>query len=116
VKLLHDFETGRNSEDNESGADVKLTDLRGILQYIPQFREKTFIIAVDGAIVTDENFANTSGRCGAAFIEHPRGARARRIIRIGALAERIMSRLPTWMEPALRMPRHCSWRWTPQTV
>jgi amino-acid N-acetyltransferase len=37
---------------------VKLTDLRGILQYIPQFREKTFIINVDGAIVTDENFAN----------------------------------------------------------
>jgi amino-acid N-acetyltransferase len=37
---------------------VKLTDLRGILQYIPQFREKTFIIAVDGEIVTDENFAN----------------------------------------------------------
>jgi amino-acid N-acetyltransferase len=37
---------------------VKLTDLRGILQYIPQFREKTFIVAVDGGIVTDENFAN----------------------------------------------------------
>jgi len=37
---------------------VKLTDLRGILQYIPQFREKTFIIAVDGVIVTDENFSN----------------------------------------------------------
>jgi len=37
---------------------VKPTDLRGILQYIPRFREKTFIIAVDGAIVTDENFAN----------------------------------------------------------
>jgi len=37
---------------------VKLTDLRGILQYIPQFREKTFILSVDGAIVTDENFAN----------------------------------------------------------
>jgi amino-acid N-acetyltransferase len=36
---------------------VKLTDLRGILQYIPQFREKTFILAVDGAIITDENFA-----------------------------------------------------------
>jgi len=36
---------------------VKPTDLRGILQYIPQFREKTFILAVDGAIVTDENFA-----------------------------------------------------------
>jgi len=37
---------------------VKLTDLRGILQYIPSFREKVFIISVDGAIVTDENFAN----------------------------------------------------------
>jgi len=36
---------------------MKLTDLRGILQYIPQFREKTFVLAVDGAIVTDENFA-----------------------------------------------------------
>jgi len=37
---------------------MKPTDLRGILQYIPRFREKTFIIAIDGAIVTDENFAN----------------------------------------------------------
>ena len=36
---------------------MRLTDLRGILQYIPQFREKTFILAIDGAIVTDENFA-----------------------------------------------------------
>src|SRR5437870_9588932 len=39
-------------------SDVKPTDLRGILQYIPRFREKTFIISIDGAIVTDENFAN----------------------------------------------------------
>ena len=37
---------------------MKLTDLRGILHYIPQFREKTFILAVDGVIVTDESFAN----------------------------------------------------------
>ena len=37
---------------------MKLTDLRGILQYIPEFREKTFILAVDGGIVTEENFAN----------------------------------------------------------
>jgi amino-acid N-acetyltransferase len=37
---------------------VKPTDLRGILQYIPRYREKTFILAIDGAIVTDENFAN----------------------------------------------------------
>ena len=37
---------------------MKLTDLREILQYVPQFREKTFIIAVDGIIVPEENFAN----------------------------------------------------------
>jgi amino-acid N-acetyltransferase len=37
---------------------VKPTDLRGILRYIPRFREKTFVIAVDGAIVTDDNFPN----------------------------------------------------------
>ena len=37
---------------------MKLTDLRGILQYIPQFRERTFILSIDGAIVTSENFAN----------------------------------------------------------
>ena len=37
---------------------MKWTDLRGILQYIPRYREKTFILAIDGAIVTNENFAN----------------------------------------------------------
>src|SRR5262245_29284417 len=37
---------------------MKPTDLRGILQYIPRFREKTFVLAIDGAIVTDENFGN----------------------------------------------------------
>ena len=36
---------------------MKLTDLRGILHYIPQFREKTFVLAIDGNIVTDDNFA-----------------------------------------------------------
>ncbi|MCX8091786.1 MAG: amino-acid N-acetyltransferase [Verrucomicrobiae bacterium] len=37
---------------------MKPTDLRGILKYVPQFRDKTFILSVDGAIVTDENFPN----------------------------------------------------------
>jgi len=37
---------------------VKPTDLRGILQYIPRFRDKVFVLAIDGAVVTDENFAN----------------------------------------------------------
>ena len=37
---------------------VKPTDLRGILRYIPRFREKTFVIALDGVIVTDDMFQN----------------------------------------------------------
>lgn len=37
---------------------MKLTDLRGILQYIPLYRERTFVISVDGAIITSENFGN----------------------------------------------------------
>jgi amino-acid N-acetyltransferase len=37
---------------------IKPTDLRGMLQYIPRFREKVFVIAIDGAIVTHENFGN----------------------------------------------------------
>jgi len=36
---------------------MKPTELRGILQYIPQFREKIFVLGIDGTIVTDENFA-----------------------------------------------------------
>ncbi|HEY3320250.1 MAG TPA: amino-acid N-acetyltransferase [Planctomycetota bacterium] len=36
----------------------KLTDLREILRYVPGFREKTFVAAIDGAIVEDENFSN----------------------------------------------------------
>jgi amino-acid N-acetyltransferase len=37
---------------------VRPTDLRGILQYVPQFREKAFVVAVDGAAVAHENFGN----------------------------------------------------------
>ncbi len=36
----------------------KPADLRGILRYIPHFREKAFILSIDGAIVTHENFSN----------------------------------------------------------
>jgi amino-acid N-acetyltransferase len=37
---------------------LRLTDLREILRYVPQFREKMFIIAMDGAVVEDDNFSN----------------------------------------------------------
>src|SRR5262245_406930 len=36
----------------------RLTDLREILRYIPQFRDRTFVIALDGAVVADDNFPN----------------------------------------------------------
>lgn len=37
---------------------MKPTDLRGILHYIPQFRDRVFIIAIDGSVVADDNFGN----------------------------------------------------------
>ncbi len=33
-------------------------DLRGILHYVPQFRGRIFVIAIDGAVVAAENFSN----------------------------------------------------------
>ena len=41
-----------------NGSDIKPTDLRGILKYVPRFQGQTFVIALDGIIVADENFAN----------------------------------------------------------
>jgi amino-acid N-acetyltransferase len=43
---------------NLKSIQIKPTDLRGMLQYIPRFREKVFVVAIDGAIVTEENFGN----------------------------------------------------------
>ena len=37
---------------------LRLTDLREILRYVPEFRDRVFVIAIDGAIVDDENFGN----------------------------------------------------------
>lgn len=37
---------------------MKLADLRSILQYIPSFRDRLFVLALDGAVITDENFPN----------------------------------------------------------
>ena len=37
---------------------MKVSELRGILQYVPRFREKIFVIAIDGEIVASRNFAN----------------------------------------------------------
>jgi len=37
---------------------IKPNDLRGILKYVPRFQGQIFVIAIDGAIIADENFAN----------------------------------------------------------
>jgi len=37
---------------------IKPNDLRGILKYVPRFQGQIFIIAIDGAIIADENFSN----------------------------------------------------------
>jgi amino-acid N-acetyltransferase len=37
---------------------LRLTDLREILRYVPRFRDRTFVIAIDGAIVEDDNIGN----------------------------------------------------------
>ncbi len=37
---------------------LRLTDLREILRYVPRFRDRVFVIAIDGAVVEHDNFPN----------------------------------------------------------
>jgi amino-acid N-acetyltransferase len=37
---------------------ARLTYFREILRYVPRFRDRVFVIALDGAVVEDENFPN----------------------------------------------------------
>ena len=37
---------------------IKPTDLRGILKYVPMFRNQIFVIAIDGSLVAHTNFQN----------------------------------------------------------
>ncbi len=37
---------------------LNLSDLRGILHYVPRFRDRTFVIAMDGQIAASDNLAN----------------------------------------------------------
>jgi len=38
--------------------ELRPTDLRGILKYVPQWRNHIFVIALDGSVVNEENFNN----------------------------------------------------------
>jgi amino-acid N-acetyltransferase len=44
---------------SQDESPIKPADLRGILKYVPMFRDHVFVIAFDGSIVEHENFANT---------------------------------------------------------
>jgi amino-acid N-acetyltransferase len=44
------------TENNEN--TIKPTDLRGILKYVPMFRDHVFVLALDGSLVAHENFQN----------------------------------------------------------
>lgn len=44
--------------DGRDGLDIKPTDLRGILRYVPLWRGHIFVVAFDGSAVDDENFPN----------------------------------------------------------
>lgn len=47
---MSEIETGENT--------IKPTDLRGILKYVPMFRDQVFVIALDGSVVAHEMFRN----------------------------------------------------------
>lgn len=46
------------SASNNAETNFKPTDLRGILKYIPRFRNQIFVISLDGAVIADDNLAN----------------------------------------------------------
>ncbi len=53
-------QTNFTRNERFEGADLmlRLTDLREILRYVPRFRDKVFVIALDGAVVENDNFGN----------------------------------------------------------
>lgn len=44
--------------DRDNLRELQPTDLRGILKYVPQWRNHVFVIALDGAVMAEETFNN----------------------------------------------------------
>ncbi len=44
------------SSDSQHISEIKPTDLRGILKYVPKFQNHLFVIAVDGRVIEDQVF------------------------------------------------------------
>ncbi len=56
-----DFSNGISSlrpSGKTAGTMNRLTHLREILRYVPRFKDRVFVISIDGAVVEDENFRN----------------------------------------------------------
>ena len=45
-------------DSKEELKNLRAVDLRGILKYVPLFRDHTFVVAVDGSVIEHENFPN----------------------------------------------------------
>lgn len=58
VNLVYSWPAAWPNQQAFQEQTVKPNDLRGILNYIPRFRGETFVIGIDGAVVSEENFAN----------------------------------------------------------
>lgn len=60
VAILPAKEIIANAMEGDSPDKVKFkaSDLRGILEYVPLYRNQIFVIAIDGAIIACENFTN----------------------------------------------------------
>jgi amino-acid N-acetyltransferase len=52
------FIENRAMSSGPAVSTIKPTDLRGILKYVPRFQGQIFVVAIDGGVVADENFAN----------------------------------------------------------
>jgi amino-acid N-acetyltransferase len=46
------------NDANHNDSSIKPTDLRGILKYVPMFRDHVFVLALDGSLVAHENLQN----------------------------------------------------------
>ena len=46
------------TDERENLRELRPTDLRGILKYVPQWRNHIFVVALDGSVVNEENFGN----------------------------------------------------------
>ena len=43
-------------ETDSAKPSARFEDLRGILRYVPQFRQRVFVIAIDGALLHQPGF------------------------------------------------------------